>query len=157
MEVKEMYINVLKQQVLNELSDLVKSKEMIHLGFEALNHLDDAIDCQYLADRSEHLIHCVLVLLSDREENKNKIRQLKDENEALKKQVYEQKKVIETYNGTYSQRAKVKSGLKIAKKNHVTKEAIQELQEQGLGVEQIAKRLGCSRITIWRRLNKQSE
>lgn len=105
-------------------------------------------------EREGYLIHCALTLASERIKKEEEIRQLKDEVETLKKEVKKQGEIISTYNGSYLQRAKVKSGVKIAKKNNITKEAILQLKGQNLTLNQIANKLGCSRTTVWRRLNE---
>ena len=107
------------------------------------------------------LLSCVEVLELERNNMKmannakeKQLQQLEKEIETLKKEVQAQKEIISTYNGSYLQRTKLKNGMKIAKKNDITKEAIQRLKGEGLSVEKIAEKLGCSRTTVWRRLRE---
>lgn len=75
--------------------------------------------------------------------------------EKLIKENKELKAVIDTYNGSFLQRAKVKSGVSTPrKKEEVTKEKINKLLGLGYNQEEIAKELKCSRATIWRRLKE---
>lgn len=147
-----MFIREIEKEILEVLGELAKAPDIIKISFEAEFELDRVLDCHSM-EREGYLTHCALTLASERIKNEKEIRQLKDEVETLKREMNKQSEIISTYNGSYLQRTKVKSGVKIAKKNTVTKEAIQQLKGQNLTINQIANKLGCSRTTVWRRLN----
>lgn len=143
------------EKLLEALNEMTKGKEIeVYLTDEGKKAVEKALNNKFIFDSFNHLLHCADILVEEREANRKEIQQLKDENETLKKVVDDQEKIISTYNGTYLQRAKVKNGKKIARKGTVTKEAIQQLKSQHLTINQISKKLGCSRSTIWRRLNE---
>lgn len=148
-----MFIKEIEKEILEVLGELAKAPDIIKISSEAEFELDRVLGCHSM-EREGYLIHCALTLASERIKKEEEIRQLKDEVETLKKEVKKQGEIISTYNGSYLQRAKVKSGVKIAKKNNITKEAILQLKGQNLTLNQIANKLGCSRTTVWRRLNE---
>ena len=150
------FITNIDKQILEVLSEITEDhdQDLIGLSIDAIYSIDLALGCRFQTMRDKYLLHCIVILAAERINNRAEIEQLKGEVEALQKEVYESREIISTYNGSYLQRAKVKNGLKIAKKGAVTKEAIQRLQGQNLTIEQIAKELGCSRSTIWRRLKE---
>lgn len=152
----ERFIQNLDKNILEVLREITQDhdQKLISVPVETEREIDFALGCRFEGLRVKYLLHCTIILASERIANRNQIQQLKAENEALKKSVSEKEKIISAYNGSYRQRAKVKSGMKIAKKDGITKEVIQRLKGQGLTVEQIAKKLGCSRSTVWRRLKE---
>lgn len=152
-----MYEKPFDVETLEVLSEITEGAAIPKLFMSEDNReLNEALHCKYpLVDQVPHLVYCAKVLVEEREANRKEIQQLKDE--TLKKVVDDQEKIISTYNGTYLQRTKVKNGKKIARKDTVTKEAIQQLKSQHLTINQISKKLGCSRSTVWRRLNEQTD
>lgn len=153
---------MIKQIVLDTLREISKDKNS-KFPVEDEKTLREALNLNNFnfVDAIGRLLSCVEALVLEQNNMKmannakeEQIQQLKDENEALKKMACEHEKIISTYNGSYLQRTKVKNGIKIAKKDNVTKEAIQQLKGQNLTIEQIAEKLGCSRTTVWRRLKE---
>lgn len=151
------FIKELDEEMIDELREITEKhdQDLIQLSSSAEFALNQALGCRFEMLQGQYYRHCIYILASERIRNRKKLQQLRDEVETLTKEVQEQRKIIDTYNGSYLQRVKVKNGVKIARKSAITKEAIQQLQNQGLTIEQIAKKLGCGRTTIWRRLNEQ--
>ena len=88
------------------------------------------------------------------QEQRDKIEILNRQADELLAENEKLNKLINTYNGALLQRARVKVGKAIAKKENITKEIIQRLQAEGKSIEEIGKELKCSRSTIWRRLKE---
>ena len=153
-----MIIEKISKEASETLREVIEAynKEKAIISIEIREEIDRMLQCDTFDfyKRGEYLLFCSIVLASVRAKNIEQIQQLKGENEALKKMVDEQEKIISTYNGSYLQRTKVINGMKIAKKGNVTKEAIQQLKGKNLTIEQIAEKLGCSRTTVWRRLKE---
>lgn len=93
-----------------------------------------------------------LILRFDTLEEKLKTQAI--ENKKLSDENNELKKIIDTYNKNYLQRSKLKAGEKIALREDVSREEIEDLAYKGLTRNQIADKLNCSRSTIWRRMNE---
>lgn len=85
------------------------------------------------------------------------VTELIKENKRLQEEKQHLETIIGHYNKHYLQRARLKSGAKIAYKKSITIEKILELKKNGLTLEEIAKALGVCRTTIWRRLKEFQE
>lgn len=84
-----------------------------------------------------------------------KIKQLEKENISLRKIVLQDEEIMATYNAYLLQKSKVKVGAKIAYKEDITNERIAEAYSRLKNYDKVAKELGVSRTTIWRRINEK--
>lgn len=75
--------------------------------------------------------------------------------ESLKREIEIRKKHV-TLSESKIQAKKVQEGEKIARKNEVTAAGIKALQDRGMTIVQIAELYGCSRATIYNRLNEEN-
>lgn len=85
----------------------------------------------------------------------DKIDDIDIKSELLSNKIKKQEEIMSTYNGNMLQRARVSCGEKIAYRDDIKTEEITKLLNQGYSRASIAKKLKCSRGTIYRRLNNK--